>query len=731
MADDIVVGSVAVDIVPDTKRFRRDLNAKLQGISVDVGINADTTGIRAELDEVTRKRDMTITANADVAEANAQLDLTARDRTSTIRANVDSSQVAAVGSLNRGLGGISTLATGLITLGPALIPILAALAGVGLALGAPLAIAGGGATVFGFLAGFAVKDTNAQLKAIDKQREKLAGLTKGTKEYAQAQDDLRVLTSGLSPAQKKFSDALDHIKGSFATLLTGKVGDQLLTPVTTFLNVTADTLPKLAPIIGAVSDALSTLLGDLGKAVKGPDFRAFIDAFSKQVGPDIVAFGRIAGHVFRGVASLAISLGDAFGPGLLKGIEKLTGDFADWAGQAKNSQKLQDFVDYFHRVGPQVGDTIQAVARGVGHVVTALAPLGPPALKVIEGIADAISGIPIPVLTGLATATAGIVAVSKLTKVGGSISGLLGRATGGTFGTRGNTPATPLYVFSVNGGGALPGGGGKTGGLVGKAGTLLVGLSVAEALNESLEPIFKKEYGDTLGQTIADTIRAATHLPDPELKGAGVKIAQGFYDYFFSKKPSKPSPLGPVSPQDVQRGIDLRREDIPKIRSTTDHVDGLKASLARASRQIDLIGPHADNAFGRASRDVADFSKKLDAIKDKKLKILLDDLDAVQDLRDLQAFRLKDKTLTIHVEQERDRVVGPGGGIGHPLGGGSSGGASRGLQAAPRTSRSSGRDAPLVNVENLQAHDYNDFLRQSQNRVISRGGGGVLLQGAV
>jgi hypothetical protein len=113
----------------------------------------------------------------------------------------------------------------------------------------------------------------------------------------------------------------------------------------------------------------------------------------------------------------------------------------------------------------------------------------------------------------------------------------------------------------------------------------------------------------------------------------------------------------------------------PRLTATSTHIDALRANLARASRQIDMIGPHADQAFGAASKDVDTFAGKLAAIHDKRFAIIAQDQAAIQSLERLQAFRLHDKYFNVYQRNQLlEQAVGPGGGRGRPNPGGSAGG---------------------------------------------------------
>ena len=539
----------------------------------------------------------------------------------------------------------------------------------------------------------------------------------------------------LTPAQQRFLDAQDKLKGAFTGLIQ-TAGPAILGPVTKALTILTAMIPKLTPLINAASGAFNVLLTDLGDAAKGPGFKSFIDTFSKQLVPDIITFGRIGGNVMKGFTGLVFALGDAFGGSVLNGLESLTGKFAAFGQQAQHSKALQNFVDYFHRVGPQVGDTLAAVARAVGHIVQALAPLGPPALKVIEGIANAISSIPVPVLTELAAAFVAMTAASKVGK-GLSAVGLLtgGGGRGGVVSSLlGQSKPVHVWVDNPGAGGSAAGGGGS---FFNKAFGLALGATVLLGLKEGAHKAAEENFGRPIadlmsivstpltgGVVTPSALKPLTSEKDVEAQNladlrADLVKAKEIVEKQGAITDAQLKAIGFVNPDQARANFKL-----PEIKSTTDHFDALKAHAQAASRQIDLIGPHAKTSFGTASDAVRDFKTRLDQIHDKQVRILLDDLAAVQSLKALQAFRLKDKTLTIQVRQELERTVGPGGGMGRPTG------AAGGSPQLPPTRSGSGNGAagPLVNIQHAHISDTNDLLRKSQDALRARAGGGVMLR---
>jgi hypothetical protein len=105
----INAGSVSVEVVPDARLFAEKLRARLGNLTAKVTADADTKDAEAQLDEVARTR--TATVNADTRNAER---------------------------------GISNLTAAVAVLGPALVPVAAATAGLVASQSAPLDAAGGG-----------------------------------------------------------------------------------------------------------------------------------------------------------------------------------------------------------------------------------------------------------------------------------------------------------------------------------------------------------------------------------------------------------------------------------------------------------------------------------------------------------------------------------------------------------------------------------------------------------
>lgn len=639
-------------------------------ISVEVATQtAELDRLKARLDELKAQSAQGVDVRVDAVQALIEID---RVQTKirelhgkTVRVDVKTNASSAANDFERIGGSLRVLPALAVAGTAALIPLLGVVGGISAALAAPLLLTAGGATVFGLLAGLAAHQTEKQLKNIDQLRQHLGTLTKGTAEYAAAQGRLRRAEAALTPEQKKFADSQDRLKGAFQKFLGGSAGKTLLDVMAQGMDVLSHLLPVVAPLIEAVGHGMSILLGDVDKAAQGSGLAQFVDQISRLVGPDIVSGGHILMNLAGGVGGLLLAISRSkLSHESVQGLVTLTENFDKWSNSSAARHDVRDLFEYVHKVGPQVGHTLGAIAGAAGHLVSALAPLGPPILKVVEGIANAISGIPVPVLTALAAAFIAITAAAKvgsgISKITGGLGGIPG--LGGRGGALGSFLGGVQKVYVVN---MPPGGGGEGGGLFSK--------------------ILKR------GAPGAAGAEGATALTAPEIAamvalfgaGAGGQALLTHHELSTAQNLAQSRSPGiyghggvPETPAQIRNGPHINYGRLASdangyLTSTTNKFDALKAHAAQASRQIDLIGPHTQQAAGQGIKAISDLQAHLDSVRDKRLQIILQDQAAIQSLEALQRLRLADKTLTVITRyQQRERGVGPGGGIGHHAGGG-------------------------------------------------------------
>lgn len=414
------VGSVSVEVVPDARGWAEKLRAQIRDAVVKVQL--DDAAAQTKLDVLSAKvdevgaRSPSIKVNADTGEAETKLailDATAarvtrnrsmgglggffgllRDiKSKGIFGGIQSGLEGMAANGSKAAGVLAPLAgmlegfpVVLAAVATTAVPLAGALGGLALALAAPLAIVAGGGTLFAFLAGFAVKDALKQQKNIDTLSKKLAGLKKGTADYAKTQAQLAAAQKALNPAESGFLKALDGLKNAFKGLPKGA----LLAPLTAGLKLITRLLPDVLPIVRTVSRALTSMIDDLGKSVSSGGIKSFIDAFDKQLGPDIKLFGDIAGNVLKGLGSMFLGAGQQLSGGLLKYLDQMSAKFAN-IGQSNGFQR---FLTWVKTNGPGIWHDVEQIAQAIGRMVIAAAPLGLSVLHALGGIATQLNKIP-------------------------------------------------------------------------------------------------------------------------------------------------------------------------------------------------------------------------------------------------------------------------------------------------------------------------------------------------
>lgn len=707
----IEVSRISTRVVPDTSHLFADLKADLERIERDLSVNVKASVDAAEL-----------TASAREAVAQAQ----ALAGNIDVKANVDSSQVGQIESVfkraSSGAAGLlsnfSALGAGAAILSTALVPLTAVIAGVGLALAAPLAIAAGGVTIFGFLAGFAVKDTLEQIKQIKQLETKLGTLKKGTQDYNDTLAQLRNAQAAMSPAQTAFAKALDKVKGAFHNLPTSA----LLKPLTDAMLLLAKVLPKLTPIIGAVSGVFDDLVKSLSGVVSSPGFKKFVQAFAHDLGRDLRAFADIAGNIAVGLGGLFQALDDTLSRGVLKGLENLTGKFANFGRTAADNKGLRSFVNYVKQNMPAAGKLISGLLSMLGDVFRTLAPVGSAVLGALSGIVEQFQRL-------------------------GQLSGPLA-ATLGAFG-----------IGSFFGGPS-----------VGATAAAVVGLVGAfEALYHSSKPLRNiiHDLGDYFEKTWLPRIKDAAQQVMPAFQSAVKDVSDTIRDNkgVFEVLGKTIVALGSAAVIGaigqlavVVRGIGKAFKygtDAVKLFANVTLtllrliVRGNEAVVVAVLAQFGTIVDAAAAAFGwmpgiggkvkaaKAAFDdftshitgkfnaAADTLKRLqDQINEvgrshPRFRIDSNTLAEIAHMHELQRLQIADKDfkITAHIEEQIERSTGPGGGMGRPG------------DLAPRTSSDrSGSSGAGINIQNATFTDARDLSRQAAKWRRGRAGGGVSLR---
>lgn len=398
---------VRLEVQAQTEKID-EIKAKITALRADMakGLDVKVEMVQAlvDLDRVqTKVRELhnkTIRVDVDNKDALAKLDA------------IDAKAKAS----SAGLGG---LGTGLLALGPALIPITGAVAGLTAALSVPLVTAGGGLTLFGLLAGKQIQNTNTvatQLKALEKTAQTATTASARNKAVSQ----YTALYKTLSGAQLQFISNEAKLRSAFGGLTTDQ---SMFGPINKGVEILTSILPKLRPLLDATGGALDVVLGKVQTAVKSGEFDRFIAGFSKLAGPSIHLGLDTLGQFGKGL----IGLGAAFGPlgiQFLTGLDHMATSFAKWGANSSQNQGVQAFIGYVKREGPAVAATLGHVVVALMHIGAATAPWGDTVLRVLDLLAKGISAIPTPLLTPLVTGLLGVNLALKGMKAIGGLEGL-------------------------------------------------------------------------------------------------------------------------------------------------------------------------------------------------------------------------------------------------------------------------------------------------------------------
>lgn len=299
--------------------------------------------------------------------------------------------------------GLKDLKGALISLAPAAIPIAASLAPLAAHMGAGAVAAG----AFGAALIPQVKSLTDVASAQDKVTQAQLKYGVGSKQARAASDLVYQSMKGLPPATKQSAAAFLILRDSYKAWSDGLAKDTM--PVfTKSLGVANALLPKTSGLVKGASTEFNRLITALGGAVATPGFDSLDKRFTSFATGSLRSLTNEVIHLSR-----SLSEGSANGP-------------------------AQKFMDYVHKTGPLVKDTLKNLAEALLHIGEAASNAGPGMLAIVNALAKMITAIPPAVLTRLLqlyTATrligmtsSGIVAAGRALEVLAARAVLAGRA---------------------------------------------------------------------------------------------------------------------------------------------------------------------------------------------------------------------------------------------------------------------------------------------------------------
>lgn len=425
----------------DAQNRLRDLAAKLDALArktADARVTVNDAGAQSKLSRVEASLlalgQKTADPNIDLhGIADAEVKLGALEAQLSEFDHNDYVANVRVDGTARASRSASLLVDSVAMLGPAAVAAGGAASGAVLGLGAAM----GTAIVPAGLLGVTISEQVKQMKAAEKQiqtdTQKLAGLTKGTAEYAAQQ---KLVNSEVADFKQQFGDLpalLDKAKAAGGDFLTATGQGGVNTLIGDALKLWIRLLPQFEGMVEQAAGSVDDLLGGIADFARSPDAKALI-AFFETRGPDAIeAFGAVAGNVGKGLLSLFLAFAPLEGD-MLGGLQRVTAEFARWAAQVGQTQGFEDLLAYVRTEGPKVWDLLGSLAQALLAIGQAAAPVGAVTLPVIKSLADILTLIAKspagPVLVGaalgLSTVNRALTTMQaiKVSEIGKSIGGM-------------------------------------------------------------------------------------------------------------------------------------------------------------------------------------------------------------------------------------------------------------------------------------------------------------------
>lgn len=211
----------------------------------------------------------------------------------------------------------------------------------------------------------------------------------------------------MGSAGQAYTSSLGGVRGAWMGL-TRETAKDTLGPMTSALNGAAKAIPKLLPLVKALSPTVAKLGADVGNWLSGPGFQRSIDLITRYGVPafnHLVAAGRsvvaVGGQAFRAFAPFGTTIAQA----IQTGANKLKG-WADAGG-------FQKFLKYVQSNSGNLKGFFSSLASLAQNLAITFGKMGPSSLSVMTTISKIVSKWPAPVIMGIASAWLAISAAMK------------------------------------------------------------------------------------------------------------------------------------------------------------------------------------------------------------------------------------------------------------------------------------------------------------------------------
>ena len=290
--------------------------------------------------------------------------------------------------------GLSLISAAGISMGPAVLPVLASATGLAVGLGAAFGGAAAAGGVFGAVVASSFgKITEAQdavgaaedrVRKADTTKERIAA----NKELAAAQKAMNGPLGQAAKAYHGMQSAWDKfVKANEPATMS------ILKQV---FNTLAAVVPKLQPLFDVAAGAVQRFIAPIKSAVKSGTFDRVVDFLAKQAGPALDNIWRIATNVGAALGTAFV----AFAP-MGQGFLDWLADLSDNLNGVSMGNGLSTFMAYIQTNGPVILTALQSLATAAVNIWNALTPLAPVSLAIATALAGLIAAIPPDVIQAL------------------------------------------------------------------------------------------------------------------------------------------------------------------------------------------------------------------------------------------------------------------------------------------------------------------------------------------
>jgi phage-related protein len=327
-------------------------------------------------------------------------------------ARLDSSMNALTKSSRALVPGMRDVVSMALALGPALGPIAGGLLGVGAAASSAFVGAGAALGIFTIAMTGAIKSTVGQGSAVGSTAAKLQtaqkaldNTTKGTKEYdkalqkvTQAEKAHEAAITALPPVQEKFARAYDAAKVAILDFNTANA-KFTLGPATTMLEAFMALLPKMTPVLAAISPVMQKVANATKAWVTDGGLDRFIKYLIQYGVPALDGFMGALRTMFGALGKGMRDTGP-LGLAFVAWLQKTMNTFKQWA----DGGGFQRFMAWLSENSPMLISALRDLGTFLGNVGEASASMAPEAFAVLGTFLKVLASFPPGLIEAMAYA---------------------------------------------------------------------------------------------------------------------------------------------------------------------------------------------------------------------------------------------------------------------------------------------------------------------------------------